>query len=59
MQWLTLVSSQQEGCVLDPQPKGLAEWSLHELSRCSPPSSHSPKRKVHVWRFGNSNCLQV
>lgn len=49
MQWLTLVSSQQEGRGLDPQPKGLAEWSLHELSRCSPPSSHSPKKNVHVW----------
>lgn len=46
MQWLTLVSSQQEGRGLDPQPKGLAEWSLHELSRCSPPSSHSPKKKT-------------
>lgn len=31
MQWLTLVSSQQEGRGLDPQPKGLAEWSLHVL----------------------------
>lgn len=26
------VSSQQEGRGLDPHPKGLAEWSLHELS---------------------------
>lgn len=55
MQWLTLVSSPQEGRGLDPQPKGLAEWSLHELSRCFStilPQSKKKKRAcVVIWNL--------